>query len=40
MPRSAALAVLALLLACSHTEPFSTPATGTDQPFSPSPRCG
>jgi hypothetical protein len=37
MPRSVALVSLALLLACSHTEPFSTPSTATDQPFNPSP---
>jgi hypothetical protein len=37
MPRPVALAAIALLIGCNHTEPFSTPSNGTDQPFNPSP---
>lgn len=32
-----ALLLLLPLLGCGHTEPFSTPPTGTDQPFDPRP---
>ncbi len=37
MPRRLAPAAFLLLIGCGHTEPFSTPPSGTDQPFDPSP---
>ena len=35
--RAACLAAVLLVLACNHTDPFSTPPYGTTNPFDPSP---
>ena len=35
--RSVGLLVLALVAGCGHTEPFTTPPTGSDQPFDATP---
>lgn len=37
MARRPRLLTLLLLLGCGHSEPFTNPDTGTDQPFSPGP---
>jgi hypothetical protein len=37
MPPRLVPAAILLLLGCGHTEPFSTPPSGTDQPFDPTP---
>src|ERR1700674_2491304 len=34
---SRALALLAAIAGCSHTDPFTSPPYGTDQPFDPTP---
>lgn len=37
MPARPRLLPLLLLLGCGHSEPFTNPDTGTDQPFDPGP---
>ena len=37
MPPRPRLLPLFLLLGCGHSEPFTNPDTGTDQPFDPGP---